>query len=451
MVFSAYVRYFSLPHYALWLLLSSLLFISSLQASYANDLVVIDPQTIKAEAWLVLDADSGQILGQVNAHARRAPASLTKMMVAYLSLEQIKAGKLALADVLTVPEAVNHIESDESKMYLHAGEQIKVSDLLTGLIVTSANDAAVTLSTHIAGDMPHFIEKMNQAASALGMHDTHFANVSGITAEDHYTSAYDMAILSKAIIQQYPEYTSFSKIQHFSYGAFSEAATNRLLKVDPTVDGMKTGYTKAAGYNIVITAKRPQSGIDQYRRIFVVVLGSTSLSERARTAGVLLNAAYEQTQNVQLLKLNQPLAQVKLWQAEKNNLMIRAPYSVFVTVANKPLANTTASTISNNLQLANTVPAQMGVNELATRSQVSLPLKQRYVLKLDQNAYTAPLISHQRLGQLKIEYGTQPAIAIDLFNTETIEPAGFFKRNWDRFTFFFNQLFNINSSIEQLI
>lgn len=433
---------FSLQRLLSVFLLLITLCLVSLNHGYAASLVQVDPQSIKAEAWLVMDGDSGQILGESNAHAQRAPASLTKMMVAYLSLQQIHAGKLSMDEQLSVPAEVERVASDETRMYLHPGEMVKVSDLLTGLLVTSANDAAVTLSTHIAGNMDNFIVLMNQAARQLGMQESRFANVSGITQDGHYTTAYDMAILSRAILRQYPEYTNFSRLQHFSYGTFSEAATNRALKSDPSVDGMKTGYTKAAGYNIVITAKRPQNGLDQDRRIFVAVMGSTSASERARTAEVLLNAAYQQTYNVQLLKRHQPIAQVKLWQAKQDQLLIRAPDNVFISMA-YPSASTPITAVDS------TTAAPLPV--MPALQQPVPALSKRYILSLKQASFDAPLQANAALGLLKIEYAAQPAIDIPLLNEQAIEPAGFFKRIYDKVSLFFHQLFNIESTFKQLI
>lgn len=437
----SYAR-FSLQHLLSVFLLLITVCLVSLNHGYAASLVQVDPQSIKAEAWLVMDGDSGQILGESNAHAQRAPASLTKMMVAYLSLQQIHAGKLSMDEQLIVPAEVEQVASDETRMYLHPGEMVKVSDLLTGLLVTSANDAAVTLSTHIAGNMDNFIVLMNQAARQLGMQETRFANVSGITQDGHYTTAYDMAILSRAILRQYPEYTNFSRLQHFSYGTFSEAATNRALKSDPSVDGMKTGYTKAAGYNIVITAKRPQNGLDQDRRIFVAVMGSTSASERARTAEVLLNAAYQQTYNVQLLKRHQPIAQVKLWQAKQDQLLIRAPDNVFISMA-YPSASTAVTAVDSTT--ATPLPVMPALQQPVPA------FSKRYILSLKQASFDAPLQTNAALGLLKIEYAAQQAIDIHLVNEQAIEPAGFFKRIYDKVSLFFHQLFNIESPFKQLI
>lgn len=412
-----------------------LVFVYGQHAAYAANMVQVDPQNIKAEAWLIMDGDSGQVLGESNAHAQRAPASLTKMMVAYLTLQQIHAGKLRMDDLLTVPPDVEHVASDETRMYLHPGELVKVSDLLSGLLVTSANDAAVTLSTHIAGNMDNFVGLMNQAASQLGMRETHYANVSGITQQGHYTTAYDMAVLSRAILRQYPEYTDFSRLQHFSYGSFSEPATNRALQSDPTVDGMKTGYTQAAGYNIVISAKRPQPGLDQDRRIFVAVMGSTSSVERARTAEVLLNAAYQQTSNVQLLKRNQPIAAIRVWQAKQDQLIVRAPENVFITTA-----NSSAATASHAVLMP-----------VSSTANMPTALNPHYTVTLKDTPLVAPLLANANIGQLQIDYAPQQSLKIALVSDSAVEPAGFFKRSWDKISLFFHQLFNIQSAFKQLI
>jgi D-alanyl-D-alanine carboxypeptidase (penicillin-binding protein 5/6) len=424
---------------AFWIALSCFVFIH--QIAYAVDLVIIDPQSIKAESWLIMDGDSGQTLAQFNAMQQRAPASLTKMMLAYVSLKQISAGKLHGDDILTVPIEVNQIASDESRMNVQAGEQLTVTALLTGLIVTSANDAAVTLATHIAGNVPAFVRMMNDEAQQLGLNGTHFANVSGISQDGHYTTAYDMAKLSRAIIQQCPEYTHFSKMQHFSHGAFSEAATNHLLKRDPSVDGMKTGYTKAAGYNLVATAHRHQAGLSQDRRVFVVVMGSASKYARTEDAAILLNNAYLQTQNIQLLRHNQPIAKIRIWQAEQSETDVLAPQDVFITVPN-PNSNS----VSDNETLEQ--PSSQPVAKIQAVAMQQPSTTQigniNYQLNFASAPMIAPLSQQQHIGQLVIEYNGKHISKLDLNPSHDIQPAGFFERQWDKVKLFFYQLFNIS-------
>ncbi|HFG6943726.1 TPA: D-alanyl-D-alanine carboxypeptidase family protein [Acinetobacter baumannii] len=189
-------------------------------------LLNIAPESVEAAAWTIVDTQSGQIIAEHNSHVQRAPASLTKMMVAYIALKEIKAGKLKLNEVITATPVVSVVQWDESQMYLKAGEQISVDQLLAGLIVMSANDAAVTLAEKISGDVPHFVQRMNQEAQALGMKDTHFSNPAGITMPDHYTTAHDLSLLSQAVIHQTPEYLHYSKMPSFSYNQRFHHAMN---------------------------------------------------------------------------------------------------------------------------------------------------------------------------------------------------------------------------------
>ena len=239
------------------LLLSLFTLFSLLCANFAHaNLLNIAPETVEAKAWSIMDAQSGQIIAEHNSHAQRAPASLTKMMVAYITLKEIQAGKLHKEDVLTATPVVSTVMWDESQMYLKAGEQISIDQLLAGLIVMSANDAALTLAEKISGGVPQFVARMNQEAQALGMKDTHFSNPAGITMSDHYSTAADLSLLASAIVKTTPDYLHYSKMPSFSYNQRFHHATNLALKMDPTADGLKTGYTKAAGYNLALPAAR---------------------------------------------------------------------------------------------------------------------------------------------------------------------------------------------------
>lgn len=162
-------------------------------------LLNINPQSVEAEAWTILDTQSGQTIAEYNSHVQRAPASMTKMMVAYIALKELKAGHIKKEEIITATPVVQIVQWDESQMYLKQGEQISIDQLLAGLIVMSANDSAVTLAERISGSVPAFVARMNQEAQALGMKDTHFANPPGITMPDHFSSAHDMAILGQAV------------------------------------------------------------------------------------------------------------------------------------------------------------------------------------------------------------------------------------------------------------
>ena len=274
-------------------------------------LLNIVPETVEAQAWTVFDSQSGQVIAEHNSHVQRAPASLTKMMVAYIALKEINAGKLNKSEILTATPVVSTVMWDESQMYLKQGEQISVDQLLAGLVVMSANDAAVTLAERISGDIPNFVARMNQEAKALGMTETHFQNPAGITMPEHYSTAHDLALLGQALVNETPDYLYYSKQQSFSYNQRFHRATNILLKQDPTVDGLKTGYTKAAGYNLALTANRPTMNPDNpNRRLVVIVLGTESAAKRAEVAHNLMNLSYTYTRNEVALKDKQIIAEL---------------------------------------------------------------------------------------------------------------------------------------------
>ena len=247
------------------------------------NLINIDPKTVNAEAWMIYDPQSKQIIAQHNADVPRAPASLTKMMVAYLTLKAIENGQIQLNQQVTVPEIVNTVQWDESQLKLEPNQQISVQELLAGLIIMSANDAALTLATLIAGNVPSFLDQMNVMANQLGMQHTHFSNPSGITMQDHLSSAHDMAILSSAIVNDTPEFLQYSKQPEFRYKDIYHEATNILLKKDLSVDGLKTGYTRKSGFQISLLSIND----DEY--LLGIYFGGNSAKERNNKINFLMN------------------------------------------------------------------------------------------------------------------------------------------------------------------
>lgn len=274
------------------------------------DVLRIAPDSVEAPAWIIFDPQSHQIIAQSQADIPRAPASLTKMMVAYLTLQAVKQGKLSLDQQIIVPDVVKSVKGDESRLRLKPQEQITVGNLLSGLIIMSANDAALTLATVVGGDVPHFVALMNQTAKRLGMNNTHFSNPSGITMPDHYSTAHDLALLSQAIVRETPEYLQYSQQPEFTYHHWTHHATNILLKKDASVDGLKTGYTAAAGYNLALTANRLDMQTNTYRRLIVVVMGTANKYKRAEVAELLMNIAFNYTQTVTLNLPSQTIADI---------------------------------------------------------------------------------------------------------------------------------------------
>ncbi|WP_171257516.1 D-alanyl-D-alanine carboxypeptidase family protein [Acinetobacter qingfengensis] len=288
----------------------------------------IDPGSVEAQAWIIYDPQSGQIIDEYQSDVERAPASLTKMMVAYLTLKAVKEGKLHLDQFINVPEIITTVHSDESRMHLKPNEQISIQNLLSGLIIMSANDAALTLGVLVAGNDTNFVQLMNSTAHKLGMQHTQFRNPSGITMDGHYSSAKDLAILAQAIVKETPEYLNYSKQPIFNYKDLTHHATNILLQKDTSIDGMKTGYTGAAGYNLALTANRLDPNTNEYRRLIVVVLGTASKQKRAEVADLLLNIAFNYTQTKRLFMHPQPLADLHVINGKQNLYRILLPQNL---------------------------------------------------------------------------------------------------------------------------
>ncbi|MFM0740588.1 D-alanyl-D-alanine carboxypeptidase [Paraburkholderia xenovorans] len=248
---------------------------------------------ISGPSWFLVDGESGQVLAEHNADTPRQPASLTKLMTAYLVLGALKQGTLRWDEQVTVSaEDVRQVGKDESRMYLVPGQKAYVRDLVRGLIVASANDAALVLAHRVGGSISEFEVSMNDMARHLGMTESHFATPSGVTTPGNYSTAHDLATLSIRLTADFPEYYQFSSQQHFSYGSFSKRNKNWLLSSDPSVDGLKTGRTQAAGWCIVATARRNQADPSLERRVFAVVMDSPSSAQRIADAHRLIEYAY---------------------------------------------------------------------------------------------------------------------------------------------------------------
>ncbi|SCK14342.1 D-alanyl-D-alanine carboxypeptidase family protein [Vogesella sp. LIG4] len=251
------------------------------------------PANIQATSWMIIDGESGQTLLEHNADAERQPASLTKLMTAYIVLDALKRGTLHWNETVVVSAAdISDVGNDEAQMYLAPGQRVQIKDLVQGLIVASANDAAHVLAERVGGTLPNFEQEMNKTARRLGMTHTHYSTPSGITTPGNYSTARDLATLAIRLTKDFPEYYSYSSVQNFAYGKFHKRNKNWLLGMDPSVDGLKTGHTQAAGYCIVATAKRKQTNPPVTRRVFAVVLGAPTAQKRISSAEQLLNYAF---------------------------------------------------------------------------------------------------------------------------------------------------------------
>ena len=400
------------------------------------------PESVEAQAWTVIDTQSGQVIAEHNSHVQRAPASLTKMMVAYITLKELQAGHLRKDEVLTATPVVNMVMWDESQMYLKQGEQISVDQLLAGLVVMSANDAAVTLAERIAGDVPKFIARMNKEAQALGMKDTHFQNPAGISMPEHYSTAADLALLGQALVTQTPDYLNYSKQQSFSYNNRFHHATNRLLKLDPTVDGLKTGFTKAAGYNLALTANRPTMNPDTpERRLVVIVLGAASAAKRAEVAYNLMNMGYTYTRNEVAIKDKQLIAELPV---------IKSTLKMFKLETSKPQIITTSlydQPFAIDLKTYDTTNQRIMLNTGNGTIQTIEPLQETKThlnVEINEKLLTAPLAKVMQLATVQVYQNNQLIRTITIEDDVQIEEANFFQK----IAIWFKQLFSVFSSNE---
>lgn len=405
-------------------------------------LLNIAPESVEAAAWTIVDTQSGQIIAEHNSHVQRAPASLTKMMVAYIALKEIKAGKLKKEEIITATPVVSVVQWDESQMYLKAGEQISVDQLLAGLIVMSANDAAVTLAEKISGDVPRFVQRMNQEAQALGMKDTHFSNPAGITMPDHFTTAHDLSLLSQAVIKQTPEYLHYSKMPNFSYNQRFHHATNLALKYDPYVDGLKTGYTKAAGYNLALTASRPSFSSDlTQRRLLVIVLGTPSAVKRAEIADKLMNLAYAYTRDEVIIPEQKLIAELPV---------VKSTLKMFKVETKQPTIVTTslyADPAPIDLNTFDNATQRVQVLDSNQQLKVIAPLEttQTHVnIELNEKQLTAPLMKVVSLATVSIYQNNQLIRSLQIEDNVHIEEANIFQK----IAMWFSSLFSIFLSSE---
>ena len=274
--------------------------------------VVPPPPEIDAASYLIMDSDSGYHLVEKNIDQRVEPASLTKMMTAYVVASQIAGGHVAMTDEVVVSEKAWRMGG--SRMFIEVGKKVSVEDLLKGVIIQSGNDASVTLAEHVSGTEEAFAELMNHYASELGMSGTHFMNSSGWPDEDHFTTARDLAILARAMIRDYPDIYALHSIREFTYNGIKQSNRNRLLWKDSSVDGIKTGRTKSAGYCLVASSVR--DGI----RLISVVMGTDGTQARTDATQALLNYSYRFYETRKLYAAGEAVTTVKVWKGERDSL-----------------------------------------------------------------------------------------------------------------------------------
>jgi len=362
----------------------------------------VPPPAVNARSWVLIDATSNQVLASGNADARVEPASLTKLMTAYLVFDALATKKISMDQIVTPSEAVRRVGTDESRMFIEADKPVSVHDLVYGLIIQSGNDAAIALAELVGGSEANFVTMMNAEAQKMGMTHTHFADVNGMPDPQHYTSAGDLAILSARMIRDFPEYYSIFSVKAFTYNKIKQPNRNRLLWLDPTVDGLKTGHTEAAGYCLIASAKRP-SADGSNRRLVSVMMGEDKEHDRVTDSMKMLDYGYQAYAAVRLFHGGQALQTPRVYKGTAIQVKVGVQADQFVTVPRGQ---------------ANTFKTEVSLNE---------PL-------------IAPLAVGQQVGVAKVvsadgkEIASVPVVALD-----AVPEAGFLSRLWDSMLLTFNK------------
>lgn len=323
------------------------LLLSSSVAFAAPQLPLLPPPPapqVDARGYILVDYNSGQELAGRNANERVEPASLTKLMTAYIAFTAIKQGRLTLTQTLPVSEKAWRAEG--SRMFIAPNMQVTVDDLLHGMIIQSGNDAAITLAENIAGSEDAFAGLMNQEAQRLGMKNTHFMNATGLPHAQHYSTPYDLSLLARAIIRDFPDFFKLYSIKEYRYNNITQPNRNQLLWRDPSVDGMKTGHTEAAGFCLVATAKR------QNMRLISVVVGTNTDNLRTSESQKLLNYGFQFYETFRPYQKGQVLANLPMWKGNSRTLKAGVADDTYVTVPRGQYAYIKASMVSQQPLLA---------------------------------------------------------------------------------------------------
>ncbi|MEX3592591.1 MAG: D-alanyl-D-alanine carboxypeptidase family protein [Burkholderia sp.] len=294
----------------------------------------VPPPGVNARSWILVDPSSNQVLASGNADEHVEPASLTKLMTAYLVFQALSTKKISMEQIVTPSEVVCSVGTDESRMFIEANKPVSVHDLVYGMIIQSGNDAAIALAELVGGSESQFVHMMNAEAQKLGMLGTHFADVNGMPDPQHYTTAGDLAKLSSHLLRDFPNYYNIFSVKEFSYHNIRQPNRNRLLWIDPTVDGLKTGHTQAAGYCLIASAKRPLPGTDGgTRRLVSVMMGESKESARVQDSMKMLNYGYSAFDVVRSpYKGGQAVETPRVYKGKANVVQVGVQKDQFITL-----------------------------------------------------------------------------------------------------------------------
>ena len=300
------------------------LFLFFFSTAYAAPMPTPAAPIIGAKSFLLIDAKTGHELASLDADVQLAPASLTKIMTTYVVFSALKQGQITLDEEVTISEKA--WRTGGSRMFIEVGKRVSVRDLVMGMIVQSGNDASVALAEHIAGSESVFAEMMNQHAAMLGMHSSHFRNATGLPAENHVTTARDLAKLAQAMVNEFPERYKWHAVKEFTFNDIKQSNRNSLLWRDDSVDGLKTGHTDAAGYCLVASAER--DGM----RIISVVLGTSSTKARADGSQALINYGFRFYETRLLFKAGEEISTARIWKSENEYSSLGVLDDLYITV-----------------------------------------------------------------------------------------------------------------------
>jgi D-alanyl-D-alanine carboxypeptidase (penicillin-binding protein 5/6) len=348
---------------------------------------VPQPPAVIGKAWVIGDLSSGQILAAQNAEQRFEPASLTKLMTAYVVFGALRDRKLVADQQVAVsPRAW---KASGSRMFIEPRRPVNVDELIRGMVVQSGNDACIALAEAVAGSEEAFVQLMNREAARLGMKNSKFMNASGLPDAQHYSTAQDLYILSAALIRDFPaEYAQYYAQKEYRYNSITQPNRNRLLWIDPSVDGVKTGHTEAAGYCLVASSRRGG------RRLLSVLLGSTSEAARAQESLKLLNWGYQFFDSVKVYAGNDAVKSLEVWKGTARAVKVGVGADLFVTVPKGEAGKLQAELVS-------------------------------------QQPLVAPLAKGQRIGALRVTHDGKPYGEYPLIALEPVAAAGLFGRAWD--------------------
>ncbi|KHL70791.1 MULTISPECIES: D-alanyl-D-alanine carboxypeptidase family protein [Pseudomonas] len=365
--------------------------------SWAAEPIIPAAPQLAAKSYVLMDAASGQVLVEHNGDERLPPASLTKLMTAYLATLEINRGQIREEDKVHVSEKA--WRTGGSRMFIQVGSQVSVSDLLHGVIIQSGNDASVALAEHIAGSEDAFADLMNQQAQRLGLTNTQFRNATGLPHPEHYSSAHDMAKLARAIIYDDPQHYAIYKQKEFFWNNIRQPNRNLLLWRDPTVDGLKTGHTDEAGYCLVASAERDG------QRLITAVFGTSGEEARSAETQKLLTYGFRFFETRTFYEKGQALTRARVWKGAENEI---------------------EAGLRENLTL--TVPRGR-----SQQLQATLQLDRQLMAPIEQGAV---------IGKVEVRDGDKVIHTADLIALEGVEQGGFFARLWDSIRLFFYGLFN---------